>query len=135
MISHTRTHGNTQERRMPRRQHQLDLLEATDFAEGPSYIPGIDDTIGSASQIKNKQTISARILYTVFENWKDILLITVLSKGANVKDERSCPILLKLQRAFQKKRSRFVNVVIHCNACRLVRLPQNSTTDVSLGSA
>ncbi|GFY54400.1 hypothetical protein TNIN_257651 [Trichonephila inaurata madagascariensis] len=26
-------------------QHQLDLLQATDTAEGPSYGPGIDDTM------------------------------------------------------------------------------------------
>ncbi|GFV36287.1 hypothetical protein TNCV_2233341 [Trichonephila clavipes] len=46
-----------------------------------------------------------------------------------VKDERSCPILLKLQRAVSKKRSRAVNVVIHCNALRLSRLPRNSIAD------
>ncbi|GFY79294.1 hypothetical protein TNIN_254441, partial [Trichonephila inaurata madagascariensis] len=44
MISDTRAHGSTREGRMARRQHQLDLLEAADTAEGPSYGPGIGDT-------------------------------------------------------------------------------------------
>ncbi|GFY39617.1 hypothetical protein TNIN_116101 [Trichonephila inaurata madagascariensis] len=33
---------------MAGRQHQLDLLEATDTAEGPSNGLGIDDTMSSA---------------------------------------------------------------------------------------
>ncbi|GFS80471.1 uncharacterized protein TNCV_3448701 [Trichonephila clavipes] len=35
MISDARTHGSTREGRIARRHHQLDLLEATDTAEGP----------------------------------------------------------------------------------------------------
>ncbi|XP_015179220.1 PREDICTED: uncharacterized protein LOC107067854 isoform X1 [Polistes dominula] len=45
MISNARAHGSTREGRMARRQHQLDLLEATGTAEGLSYGPEIDDTI------------------------------------------------------------------------------------------
>ncbi|GFT86907.1 hypothetical protein TNCV_4300451 [Trichonephila clavipes] len=45
MIFDARAHGSTREGRMARRQHQLDLLEATDTAESPCYGPGIDDTI------------------------------------------------------------------------------------------
>ncbi|GFY78426.1 REST corepressor 3 [Trichonephila inaurata madagascariensis] len=44
-ISDARAHGSMQEGRMAQRQHQLDLLEATDTAEGPTYGPGIDDTM------------------------------------------------------------------------------------------
>ncbi|GFY59059.1 uncharacterized protein TNIN_487991 [Trichonephila inaurata madagascariensis] len=45
MISNARAHGSMREGRMSRRQHQLDLLEATDTTEGPYYGPGIDDTM------------------------------------------------------------------------------------------
>lgn len=45
MISDARAHGSTREERMAQRQHQLDLLEATDTAQGPYYGPGIDDTM------------------------------------------------------------------------------------------
>lgn len=45
MISNARALGSTREERMARRQHQLDLLEARDPAQGPSYGPGIDDTM------------------------------------------------------------------------------------------
>ncbi|GFV73733.1 hypothetical protein TNCV_3374311 [Trichonephila clavipes] len=44
MIS-ARAHGRTLERRLNRRQHQLDLLEAIGTAKGSSYGPGIDDSI------------------------------------------------------------------------------------------
>ncbi|GBO98946.1 hypothetical protein EVAR_39165_1, partial [Eumeta japonica] len=37
MISVARTHGSMREGRMARQQHQLDLLEANDTAEGHSY--------------------------------------------------------------------------------------------------
>lgn len=43
MISDARALGSTREERMARRQHQLDLLEAKDPTQGPSYGPGIDD--------------------------------------------------------------------------------------------
>ncbi|GFX71930.1 uncharacterized protein TNCV_1443531 [Trichonephila clavipes] len=36
MISDAKAHGSTLEGRMARQQHQLDLLEVTDTAEGPS---------------------------------------------------------------------------------------------------
>ncbi|GFX62202.1 hypothetical protein TNCV_3305761 [Trichonephila clavipes] len=45
MISDARAHGSTRKGRMVQRQHLLDLLEATDTIEGPSYGPGIDDTM------------------------------------------------------------------------------------------
>ncbi|GFY66654.1 uncharacterized protein TNIN_394351 [Trichonephila inaurata madagascariensis] len=45
MISDARAHGSTREGRMALRQHQLNLLEATDTSEGPSNGRGIDDII------------------------------------------------------------------------------------------
>lgn len=45
MISDARALGSTREERMARQQHQLDLLEAKDPTQGPSYGPGIDDTM------------------------------------------------------------------------------------------
>ncbi|GBP04258.1 hypothetical protein EVAR_70545_1 [Eumeta japonica] len=42
---HVRAHGNTREGRMALRQHQLDLLEANDTAEGPYYGLAINDTL------------------------------------------------------------------------------------------
>ncbi|GFY50161.1 uncharacterized protein TNIN_81561 [Trichonephila inaurata madagascariensis] len=45
MISDARAQGSTQEGRMARHQLQLDLLEATDTAEGPSYGSGIYDSM------------------------------------------------------------------------------------------
>ncbi|KAI4474193.1 hypothetical protein M0804_014971 [Polistes exclamans] len=44
-ISDARAQGSTRERRMARRQQQLNILEANDEAEGSSYGAGIDDTI------------------------------------------------------------------------------------------
>ncbi|GFY38292.1 hypothetical protein TNIN_326851 [Trichonephila inaurata madagascariensis] len=43
-ISAARAHGSTREGRMDRRQLHLNLLEATDAAEGSSYGLGIEDT-------------------------------------------------------------------------------------------
>ncbi|GFU69623.1 uncharacterized protein TNCV_2503431 [Trichonephila clavipes] len=45
IISDAREHGSTRKGGMARRQHQLDLLEATDTVEGPSKGPEIDDTM------------------------------------------------------------------------------------------
>ncbi|GFY66577.1 uncharacterized protein TNIN_498611 [Trichonephila inaurata madagascariensis] len=45
MISGATVHGSTREGRMARRQQQVDLLDATDTAEGPSYSPVIGDNM------------------------------------------------------------------------------------------
>lgn len=44
-ISDARAQGSTREGRMSRRQQQLAVLEANYEAEGPSYGPGIDDSM------------------------------------------------------------------------------------------
>ncbi|GFW25495.1 uncharacterized protein TNCV_3722231 [Trichonephila clavipes] len=45
MISDARAHGSSRKGKMAQRHHQLDLLEATDNAEGPSYGSIIDDSM------------------------------------------------------------------------------------------
>ncbi|KAI4476148.1 hypothetical protein M0804_013811 [Polistes exclamans] len=90
MISDARALGSTREERMARRQHQLDLLEAKDPTQGPSYGPGIDDTMRFYNlQTRTNQDGRSEIVSNVYGN----MVRYVLYSKYEVKDfvSSKCP--------------------------------------------
>ncbi|GFU80065.1 hypothetical protein TNCV_579451 [Trichonephila clavipes] len=98
-ISDARAHGRMLEGRMARQQEHLDLLEATDTAESPSYGPGIDAIMPEEKQADDSEEKSpnyttqatGRPIIAFYRGQKTARWWSVCSKQCTVCTFNACP--------------------------------------------